>query len=77
MAFSGCQAKGTEPVITLIVSGMDCGSCGGVIREAVHSVDPGAGVDVNVEEGRVDIDTPAPLDRFVLAIERAGFNVEH
>lgn len=64
-------------MITLIVSGMDCGSCGGAIRDAVHTVDPGADVDVNVEEGRVDIDTPAPLDRFILAIERAGFNVEH
>jgi copper chaperone len=64
-------------VITLIVSGMDCAGCGGAIREAVHAVDPAAGVDINVEEGRVDIDTPAPLERFILAIERAGFNVEH
>ncbi|MGX1306160.1 copper chaperone [Amorphus suaedae] len=64
-------------MITLIVSGMDCRSCGGAVREAVHSVDPAADVDVDIEEGRVDIDTPAPLERFILAIERAGFNVEH
>ncbi len=64
-------------MITLIVSGMDCAGCGGAIREAVRSVDPAAGVDMDVEEGRVDIDTPRPLERFSLAIERAGFNVEH
>jgi len=64
-------------MISLIVSGMDCGQCGGLITQAVHAVDPSAVIEVEVEEGRVDVDTPEPLDRVVIAIERAGFNVEH
>lgn len=64
-------------MISLIVSGMDCGRCGGLILEAIRRIDPSALVEVDVEEGRVDVDTPAPLDRVVVAIERAGFNVEH
>lgn len=64
-------------MISLIVSGIQCEGCSSLIGEAVRSVDPKATVEVDIEEGRVDIDTPASLDHVVLAIERAGFNVEH
>jgi copper chaperone len=48
-----------------LVEAMSCGHCINAVTEAVHALDPGAQVDVDLGTKHVRIDSA--LDRFLLA----------
>ena len=48
-----------------LVEGMSCGHCINAVTEAVHTLDPGAEVDVDLGSKHVRIESE--LDRFLLA----------
>lgn len=60
----------------ITVRGMNCGPCVRAVTNAVHSVDPAAVVEVNLETKRVAIETSALLEQLANAIEDAGYKVE-
>ena len=59
------------------VTGMTCGHCVRAVTNAVHSVDPGAVVEVDLTAGRVTIrDEVAPASRIIDAIAAEGYAAE-
>ncbi|WP_222703817.1 heavy-metal-associated domain-containing protein [Sphingomonas xanthus] len=60
----------------ITVRGMSCGPCARAVTNAVHSVDPNAEVEIDLETKRVAINTIAKLPQLTVAIEKAGYLVE-
>ncbi len=59
------------------VTGMTCGHCVRAVTDAVHSVDPGAAVEVDLKAGRVTVrDGTAPVSRITEAIAAEGYAAE-
>jgi len=59
------------------VTGMTCGHCVRAVTEAVHAVDPGAVVQVDLDAGRVMVrDETAPASRIAQAITDEGYTAE-
>jgi copper chaperone len=56
-----------------LVEGMSCGHCINAVTQAVHTLDPAAQVDVNLDTRHVRIQSE--VDRFVLsqALQNAGY----
>ena len=56
-----------------LVEGMSCGHCINAVTEAVHTLDPTAQVDVNLDTRHVRIQSD--VDHFVLsqALQDAGY----
>lgn len=63
-------------MVELTVGGMRCGPCARAVTEAVRSVDPVAGVEIDLESKRVSIDSDADIASIRAAIEGAGYQVE-
>ena len=63
-------------MVELTVGGMRCGPCARAVTEAVRSVDPVAGVEIDLESKRVSIDSDAEIASIRAAIEGAGYQVE-
>jgi copper chaperone CopZ len=63
-------------MVELTVNGMRCGPCARAVTEAVQSVDPVAGVQVDLDSKLVSIETDAEIDQIRAAIEGAGYQVE-
>lgn len=55
------------------VSDMTCGHCVAVVEKAVTSVDPEAGVSVDLATGHVDVRSNADAERIAEAIRSAGY----
>ena len=55
------------------VDGMKCGHCVRAVTEAVQSVVPGAGVDVDRVTGRVSVDSTAVPALITQAIQAKGY----
>lgn len=64
-------------MMELTVRGMNCSPCVKVVTAAVHSIDPQAGVQVDLGAKSVAIDSDANIDRIKAAIEHAGYTVEN
>lgn len=60
----------------ITVRGMGCAPCARAVTNAVHSVDPEASVDVNLETKRVAIGSTADLEKITASIEAAGYLVD-
>ncbi len=59
------------------VTGMTCGHCVRAVTDAVHSVDPGATVEVDLDTGSVTIrDDVAPASLILDAIAAEGYAAE-
>lgn len=59
------------------VTGMTCGHCVRAVTDAVHKVDPGAAVDVDLQAGRVTVrDGTAPASQITDAIAAEGYAAE-
>jgi copper chaperone len=60
-------------MIEFLVEGMSCGHCVNAVTEAIHALDPAAGVDVDL--GSKHVRVQSDLDRFVLsqALVDAGY----
>jgi copper chaperone len=56
-----------------LVTGMSCGHCANVIREAVAALDPAAQVDVDLGTSRVRIDSELDESLLSQAIVDAGY----
>ncbi|RYC31344.1 copper chaperone [Lichenibacterium minor] len=58
------------------VEKMTCGHCVRAVTEAVHGVDAGAHVDVDLKAGRVAVATEdaGSADRIAAAIRAAGYD---
>ncbi|HYW16133.1 MAG TPA: heavy-metal-associated domain-containing protein [Allosphingosinicella sp.] len=63
-------------MLQLTVRGMSCGPCTRAVTNAVHSVDPGAKVEIDLEAKLVDIESGADAAAIAAAIEDAGYKVE-
>ncbi len=57
------------------VDGMTCGHCVRAVTEAVHGIDPGSKVDVDLSAGSVTTDSALPAERLADAIREAGYTV--
>lgn len=63
-------------MVELTVSGMRCGPCARAVTDAVRSIDPAAGVEIDLETKLVSIDSEADIGRLRAAIAEAGYQVE-
>lgn len=57
------------------VGGMSCGHCVRAVTSAVHGIDPGARVAVDLVAGEVRVDGAAAADRVAAAIAAEGYEV--
>lgn len=56
------------------VPSIECEKCADIITKAIHNVDPGATVRVDIEAKRVDVETSAPETSLRDAIVTVGHN---
>ena len=57
------------------VKGMTCGHCVKAVTSALKEVDAAADVSVDLENGRVQVSSAAPSEKFSAAITEAGYEV--
>jgi copper chaperone len=57
------------------VEGMSCGHCIRAITRALHTLDPDARVDVDLEQGIVTVEGAILVDAATDAITHAGYTV--
>ncbi|MBL6456471.1 heavy-metal-associated domain-containing protein [Belnapia sp. T6] len=62
-------------MITLQVEGMSCGHCVRAVTEAIHTLDPKAGVQVDLKSGTVRAETGAAPEAIAAAVEEEGYKV--
>jgi len=62
-------------MLTLQVKGMTCGHCANAVTRAVTEVDPKAQVRVDLDAGRVEVDTSASAADVAAALAEAGYEV--
>ncbi|GAB3205396.1 heavy-metal-associated domain-containing protein [Marinactinospora thermotolerans] len=62
---------------TITVSGMTCGHCVASVKEEVGALPGVTSVDVDLESGRVTVDSEGPLSREQLdaAVAEAGYEI--
>jgi copper chaperone len=60
-------------MIELSVKDMTCGHCVGAVTRAVKAVDPAAGVDVDLSSKRVRVESGAPTQALIRALDDAGY----
>ncbi len=58
---------------TYLVSGMTCEGCIRAVTNAIQRAVPGAGVNVDLESGKVTVDGAADEPAIALAVADAGF----
>lgn len=63
--------------MTVTVQGMTCGHCVEAVRSEVAKIDGVTGVEVDLESGRVDIDSDRPVAEADLraAVDEAGYEL--
>lgn len=57
------------------VQGMTCGHCARAVTQAVHQVDPGAEVKVDLPHGQVSVQSDQPREAIARAIREEGYAV--
>lgn len=60
---------------TFQVQGMSCGHCVRAITQAVQQLDPQARVNVQLEQGKVEVDSAQPREAIAKAIAEEGYQV--
>lgn len=62
---------------TYTVAGMTCGHCVSSVKEEVGEVPGVTGVEVDLDSGRVDVTSDAPIDPELIraAVDEAGYTV--
>jgi copper chaperone len=61
--------------IELHVEGMSCQHCVAAVTNAIREHDAGAQVQVDLETGRVIVESAQPVDALKAAIDEAGYTV--
>jgi len=62
-------------MLTLKVEGMSCDHCKKTITQAIHTVDAEAGVQVDIAQGIVNIQSRAAVEAIKSAITESGYEV--
>lgn len=57
----------------LHIDTMTCGGCARSVTATIKDVDPAATVEIDVPAKRVQIQSSQPVERFITALEEAGF----
>ena len=60
---------------TFQVQGMSCGHCVRAVAQAVQQLDPQAKVNVQLDQGRVEVDSSQPREAIARAIAEEGYQV--
>ncbi|GAA3735372.1 copper ion binding protein [Spinactinospora alkalitolerans] len=62
---------------TITVSGMTCGHCVSSVKEEIGGLPGVTAVDVDLESGRVTVDSEAPLtgEQLKDAVDEAGYEI--
>lgn len=60
----------------LSVPDMSCGHCKAAIEKAIHALEPGAGVQVNLEDRTVEVTSGIAEDALLAALMSEGFPAE-
>jgi len=60
---------------TFDVQGMSCGHCVRAVTQAVQQLDPQARVTVQLEQGKVEVDSTQPREAIAKAIAEEGYQV--
>jgi copper chaperone len=63
-------------MIEFQVEGMSCQHCVGAVTKAIHALDAGARVDVDLDAARVRVQSQEKADRLGAAIAEAGYTVQ-
>jgi copper chaperone len=66
------MSEGTKN-LSLSVEGMTCGGCARAVTKVIHKSDPDAQVNVDLDRGRVDVQTVADATILAAAITQAGY----
>lgn len=61
---------------TFDVKGMTCGHCVKAVSQAVHEVDAQAKIDVDLDSGKVQVDSTMPAPAIERAIAEAGYEAK-
>jgi len=61
----------------LIVNGMTCGHCKASVIQAVAALDGAAHVEVNLQNGEVQVNSTHTLEEIRSAIEELGYEVQN
>ncbi|MCD6735005.1 MAG: cation transporter [Burkholderiaceae bacterium] len=61
---------------TFAVKGMTCGHCVKAVTRAVHDVDAQAKVEVDLDSGKVQVDSTMPAPAIERAIAEAGYEAK-
>lgn len=61
-------------MISFVVTGMSCGHCVQAITNAVKVLDPNAQVSIDLDKGRVDIESDMPSSEFQDAINGLDYS---
>lgn len=62
-------------MLTLKVDGMNCDHCKRTITTAIHAIDAQAGVQIDLAQGLVNINSRAAAESIKTAITESGFEV--
>ena len=65
----GLSAK----TIVLAVTGMTCGGCAEAVKRVIRKSDPDAAVTVDLDSGRVEVNTIADPAVLAAAVTKAGY----
>lgn len=57
----------------LDVKGMSCGHCVRAVTDAIREIDPSARVEVDLDNGKVSIESARPRSELAGAIHDAGY----
>ncbi|MFD6856549.1 heavy-metal-associated domain-containing protein [Rhodococcus sp. NPDC060086] len=62
---------------TITVTGMTCGHCVSSVREEIGEIPGVTGVNVDLESGRVDIESNTVIDTSAIAaaVDEAGYTI--
>ena len=55
------------------VQNMTCGGCARGVTKAVRSVDPAAGIEIDLDARTVELTTAQPAAALIAALDTAGF----
>ena len=58
------------------VIGMTCSHCTQAVTDAVQTVDPAAGVTIDLATGHVEVLSTQPRQDLIAAIENAGYQAQ-
>jgi copper chaperone len=64
-----------QAMIEFNVTGMSCQHCVKAVTESIRQIDPAARVNIDLEQGRVAVESTQPVPELKAAIEDAGYTV--